>query len=313
MSNEITAEIFATGKWNGMQFAASDLSEIVGAFKKLGDNHRVPLKLGHNDTQPKTDGEPALGWVADVWVEGSKLMAKFVDVPTVMMEAIKKKLYRNVSVELDMGVQYKSDFFKYVLSGVAILGADIPAVNVLADLTTYMSKQAQGAYTRTSVLSFTTFSGDNQMSDELKLAQEKAAKLEAELSAMRAEQETAKFSADKTAFQSKLDGLVKDGVIVPAQREKFMAGITKENIKSLEFSVDAIAAGAPAKPAKSGEAAKTGTAKSDDFSGQTPDAIVFAKAKKLQMENKITFSQAQSMVLSSDPDLAREYVQMNNV
>ena len=38
-------------------------------------------------------------------------MAEFTDVPDIVMSAFKKKLYRNVSIELDAGVQHKEDFF----------------------------------------------------------------------------------------------------------------------------------------------------------------------------------------------------------
>lgn len=310
MSNELTAEVFAVGKWNGMNFEQADLNEIVAAFKKLGDNHKVPLKLGHNSDQPMTDGHPALGWVSDVWVEGSKLMAKFSDVPDVMMKAIEKKLYKNVSIELDAGVQWKQDFFKYVLSGVAILGADIPAVNVLADLTAYM-KRGASAYSRTSALTFTYVNEEKRMTDEaLKQAQDEAAALKKQLADMQSKQEAALFTAEKTAFAAKLDGLVKDGIIIPAQREKFMAGVTAGNIESLKFSVEAIAEGAVKQTSKSDDTAKGG--KTEQQEAGTPDVVLFSKAKKLRLENpKLSFSQAQRQVMEAEPELAREYVLMN--
>ncbi len=312
MSNELKAEVFAVGKWNGINVEPSDLNEIVAAFKKLGDNHRVPLKLGHNKEQTITDGHPALGWVSDVWVEGSKLMAKFSDVPDVLMKAIEKKLYKNVSIELDAGVQWKQDFFKYVLSGVAILGADIPAVNVLADLTAYM-KRGSADYSRKNTLTFTYVDQEKTMTDEatLKAAQDEAASLKAQLATIRTEQDTAKFTTAKNDLQAKLDGLVKDGVIIPAQREKFMAGVTKDNIESFNFSVSAIAEGSPKKTTHSDEQAAAGKGKTEDSTGKLASDVLFSKAKKLAVEKSITFSQAQRQVMEVEPDLAREYMLMN--
>jgi len=308
MSNELKAEIFATGKWNGMEFSDADLSAIAATFEKLGDKMRVPLKLGHNDEQPLTDGKPALGWVSKVWAEGGKLFANFTDVPAVVMDAIKKKLYKNVSIELDCGVKHKDDFYQYVLSGVALLGADIPAVNTLADLTAYMSRNSDG-YSRKSIVTF-TYSEGSKMSEELKAAQDEAAKLKAELAKVREEQETAKFTAEKTALESRLNGLVKDGVLIPAQREKLMSGVSKDNIESIKFSVDAIAAGATKPVVNSNQTATNGG--TQEKSTGTPSELLFAKAKKVQMENsKLSFSQAQRVVMQAEPELAREYMTLN--
>ena len=105
---ELTAEIFAVGRWNGFEFSLVDLQRIAETFKALGDKHRVPLKFGHNNEQPMTDGQPALGWVTDVWVAGEKLMAKFSDIPEIVFNAMQKKLYNNVSVELDFDEREKT-------------------------------------------------------------------------------------------------------------------------------------------------------------------------------------------------------------
>lgn len=327
MSNEIKAEIFAVGKWNGMQFDAADLQEIVKAFKKLGDAHKVPLKLGHNDEQKKTDGEPALGWVSDIWVEGNKLFAKFTDLPDIMMEAINKNLYRKVSIELDAGVKYKADFFKYVLSGVAILGADLPAVNVLADLKAYLSKaglshkrDAQHQMTREKVLTF-TYNEEDTMSDELKAqvaemqrkldeANAKVLQFSKSEEARKENEKKMAFEADKKAFEQNLDALVKDGILLPAQREKFMAGVKEDNLEAMKFSVAALSEGKK-KPADKSDDSSISTKKDGDQETGTPDKIVCAKAKKAAMDHKVSFSRAMSMVLESDPELAQAYKAMN--
>lgn len=127
-------EIFAVGTWNGMTFDERDLDDIVTAFNELREVHNAPLKFGHNKKQPITDGQPALGWVTRVFRQGQKLMADFSDVPSVVAKAIKRKLYRKVSVELLFDAKYQGKRLPLVLDAVALLGADHPAVSTLADL-----------------------------------------------------------------------------------------------------------------------------------------------------------------------------------
>jgi len=126
-------EIFAVGTWNNMEFSESDLDDIVANFEKLAETHKVPLKFGHDADH--NDGQPAIGWVSRVFKEGQKLYADFTNMPKTVFEAIKSKLYRTVSVELLFNVTKDGkERFNHVLDAVALLGADHPAVNTLADL-----------------------------------------------------------------------------------------------------------------------------------------------------------------------------------
>lgn len=128
------AEIFATGEWNKRTFTEADLDGIVASFAALGLAGKVPLKFGHNDDQPLTDGQPALGWVSRVWRDGGKLLADFTNLPTVVYDAIKQGLYKFVSVELLRNVKADTREIPWVLDAVALLGADQPAVGNLKDL-----------------------------------------------------------------------------------------------------------------------------------------------------------------------------------
>ena len=197
MANELDAEIFAVGKWNGMEFTLEDLNNIEAAFKSLKDRHQVPLKMGHNDEQPFTDGQPALGWVKDIWVKGQKLMARFSDIPDIVKDALQKRLYRNVSVELDMGVEHQDQKYPYVLSGVALLGADIPAVNTLADLQAYMSRDLDFE----KRMAFTAIEVKQPMRK-----QAMSAEMQAEIDALRSTVAAQKVEIDKlTAKNIELD------------------------------------------------------------------------------------------------------------
>ena len=129
----IGQEIFDTGTWNKIPFNDADLNGIVDSFDKI-ENQKVFLKLGHNGKQEITDGQPAIGWIERIYRKGTKLVADFRDLPTVIHNAISKKLYRTVSVELLRNVEYKGSTYPWILDAVALLGSDQPAVNTLADL-----------------------------------------------------------------------------------------------------------------------------------------------------------------------------------
>lgn len=149
-------EIFATGKWNGIEFSEEDLDDIVSNFQKLFEKHKVPLKFGHNDEQGITDGQPAIGWVERVYRQGKKLLADFADVPQVVVDAIKNRLYRTTSVELLFNVDNDGRKFNHVLDAVALLGADQPAVSGLADLNTLLATRAEFSGGRREVFRRTT-------------------------------------------------------------------------------------------------------------------------------------------------------------
>lgn len=321
-----TIEIFATGKWNGMVFDNADLDNIVSAFDELSAVHDVPLKFGHNDEQPMTDGQPALGWVDKIFVEGKKLKAKLKDVPEIVEKAIQKKLYKKVSVELDIDVDYKEKKFPYVLSGVALLGADIPAVNVLKDLAQYFKSDIDS----NKHLTFTAIEVTN-MSEELQkqisdlqaqlnsvkednnsLKLEKG-KLEAEQLQFKKNEEDRKeaelkalFEKDQEIIKSDLESLVKDGLITPAQRDHFTKDLTRENISQVKFSVEGLKLGQKKEPAKSPESGKKEEGE--------PDQILLSRISKLQLENpSLAFSKAKEAVLKADKELAKEYILMNEV
>lgn len=139
-------EIFAAGTWspaNGGKITVeeSDLDEMVAHFSDLrGSNIVKPhLKLGHGDAQRwfgQKTGTPTLGWVDNVWREGQKLFANIVDVPEALLDMIRQRRYHNVSVEVFRPgeIEFKGKKLGHVLSAIAILGTEMPAVTDLAGL-----------------------------------------------------------------------------------------------------------------------------------------------------------------------------------
>jgi hypothetical protein len=140
--NSWQVEVLSAGTWNGDTFTRKDLQEIAANFARLGRQVRVPLKFGHADGQTllgQADGDPALGWVSALEVRGDRLVATFSQVPPLVRQAVEAGLYRHVSSEIAYQVTFHGERIGKVLVGVALLGADLPAVSNLADLGAYLS------------------------------------------------------------------------------------------------------------------------------------------------------------------------------
>lgn len=347
MANTLTAEIFAVGKWNGMTFQRADLDAIVKAFSRFRDLLKVPLKLGHNDEQPLTDGMPALGWVDDVWIEGQKLMGRFADVPDIVFNAIKTKRYRKVSCELDMDVDFKGEKHPLVLTAVALLGADIPAVSTLSDLTAYMSRGSElRAGRRAAFASIagdipTPSSGDPDiMSNEqiTALTQQvatltaevakqttanaeltrKNAELEGQVAHFTAEKKAAEETARKAQLSTKradavklLDDAVKANSITPAQRTAFTRtlGIDDDTrLQALDLEdVKGLVGAKSAAFSQTGRGA--GHSAADPDTGKSADEIVVERVNEAIAKGEAKdFAAAKTLVLSRDRELANRYI-----
>jgi len=340
---DLEVEVFAVGTWNGMPFEKTDLMGIANAFNSLKEVHDVPLKFGHNKEQEMTDGLPALGWVGELFIKGEKLMAKFVDMPKIVHDAMKKKLYKHVSIELEYGVEHKGSIYDLVLSGVALLGADIPAVNTIADLTSYMSKDPLAFKKRVAFTAINIKHTEEFTMNELEKAQAEVAALKAKNEAQgdqikdftkdkvdseskiaefeakdtkRAEDEkTAYFAKAKTDMTSKLEQMVKDEIITPAQREKFTAEYSddKSVIERLEFTLGILSDGA--KGTKGMDKNEHGKENMDneDEDGKLPDEILMTRVNVLlEKDTSLNFTSARNRVMKADPKLAKAYRDMND-
>lgn len=340
--HELDAEIFAVGKWNGFEFTQNDLRMMEAAFAEIGDNLRVPLKMGHNDKQPMTDGMPALGWVTKVWISGEKLMARFTDMPAIVYEAMKKKLYRNVSIELDMDVKYKEKDFPFVLSAVALLGADIPAVNTLADLKHYLSRDAGFSIGRKAC--FSAIAGQSQTKEYMMTLEDltqKVAELSASVATFTTENarlkadnaeltaKVAKFTADTaakaeaeakaaiTAKRATIATILEDGVkseaITPAQRETYSRVLRLDDdaaVKALDTEQVKAMIPAGKKQFRKEQGHNNGDTSGDVLTA--PEKVVAECTAMIAKGDAKTFQEAQRVLFQRDPKLAREYVDFND-
>lgn len=153
-------EIFAAGTWTdafGMTrtWAESDLDNMVKEFEA---GQEIPLKVGHTTdafnlklavdlgvpvellTGEFGQGAMGLGKVASLVCSNDKLVANFIDVPEPLANLIEGGNYSAVSVELRFNENEGP-----VATGVALLGAEEPAVDVLAplDVVDIFKKQSQ--------------------------------------------------------------------------------------------------------------------------------------------------------------------------
>lgn len=130
-------EIFAAGTYYNETYTEDDIDEIVKNTNELIEarKHDPPGKLGHDDDQAfaKESGLPAIGWVKKLYRKGNLMLADFAEVPSMVVEAIKKGLYKKVSAEIYMEPSSKREFgiTGKVLRAVAFLGADVPKVKGL--------------------------------------------------------------------------------------------------------------------------------------------------------------------------------------
>lgn len=348
MPNKVTQEIFAAGTWNGFPFTVNDLKKMAASFKQLSEYLQVPLKLGHNDEQAVTDGQPALGWVTDMYVDENKqpakLIAQFEDIPDLVYNAFQKKLYRNVSIELAYDVEHKGTFYDYVVTAVALLGSDLPAVNVLNDLASYMSRSRnhdRSGYAAGRHVSFSVIKGTKEESNmpktveelEALLAKSKAenATLQANFTTLKTESDsaTAKFQAQidemkaaaKKADVDKARGLytkiledaVSAKVITPAQRETFSKVLRIDDDDAVLSLSEEDVRGMFTTDGKPGQFNRDASHdQHDEETSENPSATLTEMAHKYMAEKgERDFHKAAFAVMRAHPQLASEFVMSN--
>lgn len=282
MAGEIKRlEIFAAGTWapsnaSKMTVTEASLDEMVQHFQELqGSNVVKPhLKLGHTDAQKwfgQDVGIPTLGWVDRVWREGSKLFADISNVPEALLDLIRQKRFHNVSVEVFTPgqVEFNGKKLGHVLSAIAILGTEMPAVKDLAGLaaalfaTQFASSVAEKPTTFTSERNETAMFTQDQVDSLIaaavsKVTAELTAKFSADASAQttelavvkaRAEAAEAAIAKQATDFAqaqavSAIDAAIKDGKLLPAQKDMALAFMTsipgKINFGGTEKSASAL-------------------------------------------------------------------------
>ena len=332
------AEVFSTGVHDGEPYTDADLEDMVRNFAALSDVVKPPAKLGHYNRRHIQDGQPALGWVTALRKQGNKLVARFSDVPKVIYDAVKKRLFRRVSSEVLHDFKYGGKTYRRVLYAVGLLGADVPVVKDLADLQAFLSRSTPdgGSFDNVTACEFDTddngtiiqthnHGGEDVEKAELerKLAEEKAAREKAEADAKRLSDEAAaRKKADAEAakkhagedLKTFCEQAVKDGKMTPAARDAVCADLTVHRF-SEEAPEDGYAMtiatfqafmekqGKLLPDGEKAHAGKGGAADTGD-AGKDVDA---AARKHMSESGEKSYTVAVEHVLRTDTDLAARY------
>ncbi len=243
MTNTIKGvEIFATGTWNGHMIKVDDLVQMARNQQTLASKLRIPLKFGHNEEQAMTDGQPALGWVTRLRIIGNKLLADFEDVPEIVFQAIKSGRYDRVSSEVMFGVKLGEEEIGSVLIGVALLGADLPAVSDLEGLSKLVAS-LQILPGEAAVFSFSAGDEvskledqegakpkqeDDDMKDELEKLQGTVADLSASMQTLKGNADAEKLRADNATKELDAFKKLEEQKEVASTAELFVA--SRKNI-----------------------------------------------------------------------------------
>ena len=338
------AEIFAAGKFypgnmdgQSIDFTESDLDHIVAAFDERASAGRVPLKLGHNEQQPMTDGAPALGWVSRVWREGSKLLADFTDMPAAVYDAIKAGLYKFISVELSKDVKTSGGLRSWALDAVALLGADIPAVGTLKDLQA-LTLSARGGLRPAAVFALTratmSTGARSTMTDQeiaelkarLSAAEAETVRIKAASDAREAELQKEKVARHREAITAQFTAAVNAERILPAVMNRFLGSrYFKDDAEVLKFGATEIEQdikdneqpkkkGPKGSGSGGGGQAKMSDEISDRVKGLKPDSQIveltedYAAEHNLDLSDSVQYDRAVKAVFRKFPDLAKSYI-----
>jgi phage I-like protein len=112
-------------------YTRDQLRAMAAASAELAGELRPPAKIGHGSDQP------AVGWLDNVRMNeaGDKLLADVKHVPRRVADLIKAKAYRHRSVELSRYTSQRTGKrYELAVTGLAWLGAKLPAVQTLEDV-----------------------------------------------------------------------------------------------------------------------------------------------------------------------------------
>jgi uncharacterized protein YdbL (DUF1318 family) len=323
-------EIFALGNWKPgsggtINVTAEYVAKMIHSFTHLNskvEGFAIPLKRGHN----RIVGEPAYGYAENVRVseDGQKVIADFNDVDPEIVDQITKKKYNTVSVEIWPKLEYAGQVFENVLSGVALLGAEWPAVKGLKPLSVFAEAGEPVILSQEEVADMKTFTADEHETLLAAAVTAATAALTTDLTAANqradvAEAALASFAdeADKNEINAIIEAAEAAGKIVPASKPGVVAmaeavrlsvepAKRKEAIATFKTFIEGLpkkvelgteGGGSEQDPEASGEAAST----------RVDNAVRAAMAK----DPKLTYRTATDVVFAADPALKTAYAEEN--
>lgn len=299
------------------------------------------------------DGIPTLGWITRVWRNGLKLLADIDNVPEALIELIEQKRFHNVSAEVfwDAPIEHNGRRFPRVLSAVSLLGVEMPAVKDLAGLASALFQtEPAHQFTEGDALSL-EFEEEDPMPDpdnktpvvamfsqeqvdaliaaavakatgetekkftesaesstkELEVMTKRATDAEEALT-------TAKADVVKAAAEALVDGAIKEGKLLPKQRDFALAALSvtdtkvkfgdkgEEKTMAESFKDFLEAQGKVIDTSQKGD----GKNKQVEFASASEE-VDYKTKEIMKGDAKLTYSDAFDRVLDSDDDLRTRY------
>ena len=300
------------------KFTTDDLWEMARNFSEL--NRRAPIKLGHSTNQvlaEQEDGDPALGRVTNLRVDGDRLLADLIDIPDVLYTAIKAGLWSEISAELDF-IETRG----WTLRAIAILGANLPAVSNLGELQAYLSANPSvGKPGSDAVMCFAmanpTTIGGSAMAD---LEKDKVA-FDNERVAFAEEQrvffftsafDSAKLTLEKQVIVGKMTPAIRDKIVKrwetvkPTFRKGDELGIPADMLGEIMQLSATMPSGEQATGSQGGDLSSGNLSSGNE--DELPDAILARKAQILMAQHTgLDYGTASRQVLMIDPQLKKQY------
>jgi hypothetical protein len=326
MASLLNREIFKVGKWRGSQTVEADaayLADMVQSYADLNSKvpgFAVPIKLGHN----KRVGEPAFGYAENIHLseDGGTVLADFNDMDPEIVDQITKKKYNTVSVEIWPQVNFEGKSYPNVLSGVALLGAEWPAVKGLKPLSMFSEQEAPIQLSQEEVEMKTFSEADHEtlmaaavaaavLAEQAKVtaAEQRADTAEAALAAFTDEAEKASVAAVIAAAEAKGQIVPANKASVVAMAEALRLSVEPAKRKAALATFTAFVEAMPAK-VKFGEhltAAQEAEGSADSAGARVDTAV---KALLAADKNK-TYRVALDEVFAADPALKTAYAEEN--
>ena len=141
--------VFKVGKWNGQEFTSEDVYKIVENYELLKDSFLPSIKEGHEHgilvglSSPKEDQE-ALGYINSMRTDGEYIFATFEVTPEVYYSKFENKSLRYKSCEIWMEWPKDGEIVGPVMTAVAALGIDPPAVADLGEINLLQFSKKEG-------------------------------------------------------------------------------------------------------------------------------------------------------------------------